>query len=212
MTDQNNCDLQFQSGFYGSSTVSNNAYSVNELVKKYLRDLYEETMFKGKGMSDNLTIHFDSTKGNLYVEYIGYKGTDFHNGQYFILFVLPSNYPDSPPKISVLTESGRFYPKIYLSLSISDYHSEIWQKIPLTFLIVSMISAFPDYDMIGVGHINIHRAGTTAIVKKLVEKTRDYNKQHNFELYEIFSKINELKMNGTKEEIDKYIDDMINSF
>lgn len=69
MFDQINYDFEPQS-------IIHDRYSINVTIKKFLHDLYKETMFKGKDMSDNVTIYFDPSCGHLYVEYIGYRGTD----------------------------------------------------------------------------------------------------------------------------------------
>jgi ubiquitin-protein ligase len=193
-------------------STHNSIFFVNGIIKKYIRELLEYTMFKGKDMSDNISVYFDSTNGHLYVEYIGYKDTDFHNGQYFILFSLPHNYPQSPPDISILTESGRFYVNQSLSLSITRYHEERWIPISFITLIVSMISVFPEYDMIGIGHIRRYEDNPGLVIRQIATNTRDYNERHNQEMYEIFNKINKLKMTGTVSEINSYIDTVCANF
>lgn len=189
----------------------NATYYVNDIVKKYLRTLYEETMLKKYDMNSNVSVIFDPIKGYLIVEYIGYKGTDFYTGQYFILIELPIDYPNSPPHISVLTESGRFKVKCHLSMSISQYHRETWYPMPLTFLIINIISAFPDYEMNGIGHIHkkIDDINISIDIKNLVEKTREYNEIHNPIYFSAFKKIQEIKDTGSDVIIMKYIDEMM---
>lgn len=195
------------------ATIINNDSSthfiVNDTVKDHLKVLYEETMFKKFDMSPNISVLFDAKTGHLMVEYIGYKGTDFHNGQYFILFELPEDYPLSPPKISVLTESGRFYVKRHLSLSISHYHNESWYPMPLTFLVVNMLSVFADYSITGIGHHPMYAETTTRIanIKELVDKTREYNERHYPDLCNKFKTITELKTSESDIDIQKYIDE-----
>jgi len=183
----------------------------NDTIKQYLKQLYVETMFKKKELTENISILFDPTTGHLIAEYIGYKGTDFYNGQYFILFELPDDYPKSPPKISVLTESGRFYVKQHLSLSITHFHRELWYPMPLVFLIINMLSVFPDYSIYGIGHMSTFAETTTKItlIKELTSKTREYNERHYPILCESFKKIRELKDTGSEVDIQKYIDEQM---
>lgn len=178
----------------------------NKIITQYLSDLYEETMFKKNDMASNVSVLFDHTNGHLIVEYIGYKGTDFLNGQYFIKFELPQNYPDSPPKISVMTESGRFRENTHLSLSISHYHRESWYPMSLVFLVINMLSAFPDKTINGIGHM---RDYTSSTIKELAEKSRSYNELHYPELCKSFKNINELKLSGSDSDIRSFIHKMI---
>ena len=158
-------------------------------------------------MSKNISFIYDPTSRHLVVEYIGYKGTDFHDGQYFILFELPDDYPNSPPMISVLTESGRFHVKKYLSMSITQYHKESWYPMPLVFLIVAILSAFPDYSMMGIGHVSVRSEESVALIKELAVKSREYNKQHYLDLYESFDKIRRIKELGM--DLQNYIDEKL---
>lgn len=57
----------------------------------------------------------------------GAKDTDYEGGIYHGKLILPQNYPMSPPKIIILTPSGRFQINKKICLSISDFHPETWQ-------------------------------------------------------------------------------------
>jgi ubiquitin-protein ligase len=193
--------------FNSRNLIQNSVYYVNDTVKKYLKKLYEETMLKKWEMYSNVSIIFDSTKGHLIVEYIGYKGTDFHNGQYFILIELPVDYPLSPPKISVLTKSGRFHVKTHLSMSISHYHKKSWYPMPLTFLVINIISAFSDYTIKGIGHIMKKQEELISDIKNLVAETKEYNEKHNMDFYSSFQQIQIIKETSCDADIMTYIDE-----
>src|SRR5690606_3885656 len=107
----------------------------------------------------------------------------------------------SPPKISVLTDSGRFSVKTCLSMSVSHYHRESWYIMPLSFLLISVTSAFPDYNMTGIGHYRANKDD----VKERALKSREYNQQHYPELCQKFERIDKLKKTGTHEGIEEYI-------
>lgn len=172
------------------------------ILKKYLDELYDLTFISPE--KKNISFVYDHDSRDLYIEYIGYKGTDYYQGQYFIHLNLPDDYPLSPPKIRVLTESGRFYPGSYLSLSISHYHKESWIPLNLEFLVLNVISAFTD-ELGGIGHI---RASSDER-KSYAEKSRRYNEVHYPELCEKFDLINKEKMaiaQISKEELVKYVD------
>lgn len=56
----------------------------------------------------------------------GIPGTPFEGGVYHGRLVLPKNYPSSPPKVQVVTPSGRFIPGADICLSASHFHPETW--------------------------------------------------------------------------------------
>lgn len=59
--------------------------------------------------------------------FTGLPGSIFENGVYHGRIVLPLDYPSSPPRIMMLTPSGRFIPGYDICLSASSYHPETWQ-------------------------------------------------------------------------------------
>lgn len=178
------------------------------VFKKQLKQLYIETMYKKNEMSSNYSVYYDHVNRYLYIEYTGYSGTDFHNGQYFIKLEFSSNYLRSPPKISVLTENGKFYVDEHLSLSITSYHPESWTPmITLTALIINISSAFTEYDLYGIGHISLSTDKENYInnIKELAKNSCLYNEERNQKLFEIFNNIRYLKASGSEDDIAKYI-------
>jgi hypothetical protein len=106
--------------------------------------------------------------------------------------------------------------KKHLSLSITQYHRELWYPMPLTFLIISMLSVFPDYSIIGIGHMTNmahmyerEKPDICSKIKVLTEKTREYNEKFYPGLCSIFKEIRVLKEFNTDTDIQKYIDDMM---
>lgn len=190
-------------------TNSQSENFIDECVfKKQLEQLYTETMYPKNEMSSNYSVYYDHVNRCLYIEYIGYSGTDFHNGQYFMKLEFLPSYLRSPPKISVLTKNGKFAPNTCLSLSISSYHPESWvPKITLTALIINISSAFAEYDMHGVGHISYHTDKEKYInnIKELAKNSHQYNEQHNQKLVEIFNNARHLKASGSEDDIARYI-------
>lgn len=67
--------------------------------------------------------------GNLLIWYYVITGppdTPYHGGSYLGKLVFPSDFPSKPPRIEMITPSGRFQVNTRLCLSISDYHPESW--------------------------------------------------------------------------------------
>lgn len=56
----------------------------------------------------------------------GAPGSSFSRGLYHGRVILPRNYPGSPPRIQILTPSGRFIVGEDICLSASNYHPESW--------------------------------------------------------------------------------------
>ena len=56
----------------------------------------------------------------------GLPGSVYQDGIYHGRIVLPHNYPDQPPRVQMLTRSGRFKPQVNICLSASHYHPEMW--------------------------------------------------------------------------------------
>lgn len=177
------------------------------IIKQYICDLYDLTFGES---SQNLSFHFDYETFTLFVEYIGYKDTEFNDGQYFIKFCIPCEYPLSPPTISVLTKSGRFIPNQALSMSISSYHKESWVPMSFEFLIMATISAFTDNTVRGIGHLS----PTLEEIKQCAQNSREYNKLYYPNLYEIFDHYSQEKrnlVNKTEKDRQEYISKLKNT-
>lgn len=58
---------------------------------------------------------------------LGPEDSDFEGGVYHGKLKLPPEYPMKPPKIILLTPTGRWKINTKICLSISDFHPETWQ-------------------------------------------------------------------------------------
>jgi len=56
----------------------------------------------------------------------GVKNSLYEGGIYHGRILLPKNYPSSPPRVQLMTPSGRFKPFTDICLSASSYHPESW--------------------------------------------------------------------------------------
>jgi ubiquitin-protein ligase len=56
----------------------------------------------------------------------GPKNSVYEEGIYHGRIILPKDYPGSPPRVQVLTPSGRFIPGDDICLSASAFHPETW--------------------------------------------------------------------------------------
>lgn len=66
---------------------------------------------------------------------------DFKNGFYHGLLEMPEDYPFSPPKISFLTNNGRFEVGKSICTSFTHYHKETWSSSwNIRTILLAMIS------------------------------------------------------------------------
>jgi ubiquitin-conjugating enzyme E2 J1 len=55
--------------------------------------------------------------------------TDYQNGFYHGLILVPKSYPYSPPDIVLFTRSGRYHINRKICLSITSFHQEKWSPV-----------------------------------------------------------------------------------
>lgn len=68
----------------------------------------------------------------------GPKNSVYEEGIYHGRIILPKDYPGSPPRVQVLTPSGRFIPGDDICLSASAFHPESWTP---RWTIISLVEA-----------------------------------------------------------------------
>ncbi|AYV76708.1 MAG: UBC-like protein [Terrestrivirus sp.] len=151
-------------------------------MSKILYEVYESAFKDPFEGNMNIRVCFDFSTNILYVEYTGHNDSEYKNGQYFISFELPNNFPKAPPKIRFLTPSGRFNVNYPISMSISDMHTESWYGMNLYSCVCTVISAFQDDNITGVGHITESKENRL----KYAKYSRQYNQVNNKELCQIF--------------------------
>jgi len=115
--------------------------------------------------SENLLeIHF-SLRGPLETEYEG--------GWYHGRLILPKQYPYKPPKVQLLTESGRFETNKDICFSFTNFHPETWSPaVGLGPIVIALQSLFTAYDEHAVGMIEkIDKAE----IARCVEESKKYS-------------------------------------
>lgn len=69
----------------------------------------------------------------------------FTNGYYMGKLIFPDNYPWSPPKVIMVSETGKFIVNASQCLSISEHHPESWDPTwTVRTLIIGVISFLLD--------------------------------------------------------------------
>lgn len=100
----------------------------------------------------------------------GPSNSAFADGIYHGRILLPKDYPASPPRVQVLTASGRFNVGRDICLSASNYHPETWTP---RWTILSLVDALRIHMLTSPNEIN----GIDASVeerKQLAEKSRHW--------------------------------------
>lgn len=78
------------------------------------------------------TFYVQPIKNNMYCWHFTIKGevgSDYEGGLYHGYFILPKDYPLSPPSIYFLNKNGRFMINTSICLNITAYHSYEWNPI-----------------------------------------------------------------------------------
>ena len=103
----------------------------------------------------------------------GLGGSDYDRGLYHGRLVLPRDYPLSPPRVQMLTPSGRFVPGEDICLSASSYHPESWTP---RWRVRSLVDALRLHMATEVSEIGGVRA-TPKKRRKLAEESRAWEYQ-----------------------------------
>ncbi len=101
---------------------------------------------------------------------------DFTGGQYLGKMVFPKNYPDSAPKLYMITPSGRFQVNTTLCTTFSSYHNDQWSPLwDGNKMAVALLSFFTqpisDDNTRGIGRI----ISTPDQRKKFAKESRVFN-------------------------------------
>uniref|UniRef100_A0A914DHE1 UBC core domain-containing protein n=1 Tax=Acrobeloides nanus TaxID=290746 RepID=A0A914DHE1_9BILA len=75
-------------------------------------------------------------------KFFGTAGTPYEDGYYHGKLIFPSDFPFKPPRILMLTPSGRFATNTALCFSISDHHPESWNPTWTVSTIIMGIVSF----------------------------------------------------------------------
>lgn len=96
----------------------------------------------------------------------GTPNSVYEKGVYHGRIVLPKDYPMSPPRVQMLTPSGRFIPGNDICLSASSYHPESWTP---RWTILSLIDALRLHMLTSANEIGGQNASNEQRRKRALE-------------------------------------------
>ena len=96
----------------------------------------------------------------------GTPNSVYEKGVYHGRIVLPKDYPMSPPRVQMLTPSGRFIPGHDICLSASSYHPESWTP---RWTILSLIDALRLHMLTSANEIGGQNASNEQRRKRALE-------------------------------------------
>lgn len=96
----------------------------------------------------------------------GTPNSVYEKGVYHGRIVLPKDYPMSPPRVQILTPSGRFIPGHDICLSASSYHPESWTP---RWTILSLIDALRLHMLTSANEIGGQNASNEQRRKRALE-------------------------------------------
>ena len=103
-----------------------------------------------------------------------------YTGEYLGKISIPDRYPFQPPKIRMLTPSGRFNTGEDICTTFTNYHQESWSPSwNLRFISMGFVSFMLDDDH-GVGSIT----RTSQERKQIANESSNYNKEHFSDILE----------------------------
>lgn len=98
----------------------------------------------------------------------GPPDTPFEGGKYVGTLKFPPNYPFAPPRIKMLTPSGRFEPGTRLCLTMSDYHPETWNPAWNVSSILTGLLSFMCSNEVATGALISSPATRQSLAKKSI--------------------------------------------
>ena len=141
-------------------------------VKRIMKEIREYQESK----KESFLLSYDETNLQMFYAVVRSMDGEYSGGEYILKIKLPDDYPHSPPVISCDTPNGRFKTGTNICLSISHYHSETWSPlITIEKVIYSVISAFFDKRIKGIGSIDSSPQET----KELAQKSAAYNNKYH---------------------------------
>lgn len=100
---------------------------------------------------------------------LGPTKTPYDGGVYHGKIVFREDYPFSPPRIEMLTPSGRFEPQTRLCLSMSDFHPESWNPMWCVSSILTGLASFMLEEKTTTGSIQSSSAERRHLAKVSME-------------------------------------------
>jgi ubiquitin-protein ligase len=142
--------------------------------------------------SDNFQVVIDEMQKNVYILF--HISDPPYGGYYIGKFVLPDNYPFSPPEFYMLTPNGKFEINIKICTTNTSYHAESWTPAwTLRTLALGFTTVFYDFSFKGLGHIETNERDTS--LPKYAKKSVEYNLKYYRDIFVKFDKY--INPNGT---------------
>ena len=138
------------------------------------------------------SFYIQPLKGDLYKWHftiLGSKDTAYEGGLYHGYFVLPPDYPLSPPDIYYLNESGRYKINTKICLTITSYHKEAWTPAWTLRTMMEAVNAYFVLEDNGIGSIKENES----VRREKAKKSRGYVCSHCGSLLDIEKKVLEAR-------------------
>ena len=179
---------------------------------KTKRIYYESKILNQDQLNIATAYPFEDGMNIWYALFIGPHDSAYKGGHYICKIILSANYPFTPPDFIFLTPSGRFEINKKICLTITGFHSDMWQStITIKTMLIQIFSVFyQDVDN-GIAHLIPPASGTTKLERqKYAENSIAYNLANYKEIYQNFDftylndgSLEEINKNDINKEINK---------
>jgi ubiquitin-protein ligase len=132
---------------------------------------------------------FDDGMDIWYALFVGPHDSVYKGGHYICKILLSAKYPLTPPDFIFLTPNGRFEINKKICLTITGFHSDMWQStITIKTMLIQIFSVFyQDVDS-GIAHLIPPALGTSPTErKKFAINSISYNNTNYKEIYQNFN-------------------------
>ena len=154
--------------------MSQNSAAIRRLKKDY-RAIQRNPV-------DNITVYYDPQDIFTWYFLIKINEEPYINGEYIGKLLFPTDFPQSPPGIMILTPNGRFETNKRICMSLSDFHPESWSCIwTVSAVLKGIYSFWWDNDKTSIGAV---RAPCNETKIKYAQTSKNYNS--NLDIYQKF--------------------------
>jgi len=116
----------------------------------------------------------------------GLEDIRYKDGEYYGLIQMSPDYPHVPPTYYMYTPSGRFVSGEKICTTNSEYHIKDWKPTwTMDAIFRGFLSLFLEENDTGQIAFN-HMRTTISEKKNYARKSKEYNKKHHRELYDVF--------------------------
>ena len=110
----------------------------------------------------------------------GLTDCPYENGYYHGTLSFPTEYPFKPPRIKMITPSGRFEVNRPICMSFSDFHPEMWSSNWGVSTIVIGLISFMNTDEMTTGGVRASHAQRLVYARDSIAYNFDPLKNHKF--------------------------------